>query len=135
MAVVKLEYFAENYHAYQRERRKSGIAINKSIERYGEHLGLDRSRPWVKRIAGYDEEKLKFIGDFVKGQIDYSRANSTGSRGVYLYFPLKDGIYEVNERESWTRTRRYFILVVGSEMVEIDRKEVEQWLQQQQKGA
>jgi hypothetical protein len=128
-AVIKLEFIGENYHAYKRSGK-----FHEPTERYGEYLGFDQSRPWVKRISGYDEEKMNFIGDFVKGQIDYSQSNSTGSRGVYLYYPLKEGIYEVNERKTWTRVRRYFTLVVGSEMVEIDREEVEQWLLQQKEA-
>lgn len=129
-AVIKLEFFAENHHAY----KKSEAPLIKEMELYKKRLGWDQSKPWVARITGFDEQ-FGLVREFIKGQKDYSQANSVGSRGIYLYYPLKDGVYEVNKRISWRHGRRYFILVVSSEIVEVSREEVEQWLQQQQKGA
>jgi len=128
-AVLKLEYIAENYHAGLREAAKRQSETPRSVSRYGDMLGRDKSRPWVARLTGLDEQ-YGFSRAFVCGQIDYSRANSVGSRGVYLYFALTDGVYEVNERTSWTKVRRYFILVDDTEIIEVERKDVEQWLQQ-----
>lgn len=125
-AVIKLEFIAENYHAYKR----SATNAHKGTERYGEYLGRDQSRPWVARITGRNG-RFGFARTFMQGQIDYSQSNSTGSRGVYLYYALPDGIYEVNGRTSWRGVRRYFIMVEGAEYVEIEKKEVEQWVQQQ----
>lgn len=123
-AVLELEFIAENFYASKRHASERDA-------RYGEYLGRDKSRPWVARLIGFDE-RLSFTREFVRGQIDYSRANSVGSRGVYLYFPLKDGIYEVNARETWKRTRRYFLRVEDAKMDEISREEVVQCLLQRE---
>lgn len=123
-AVLELEFIGENYFAYQR----SGKQRHEPTERVSAHLGNDQSRPWVKRIIGYDPHQQDLIQMPVDGQIDYSRANGTGSRGVRLYFILTDGMYEVNERETWKRVRRYFIRVEGTRISEIERDEVMQCL-------
>lgn len=130
LAVLKLEYIAENYHAGKREATKHQVDVPRSVERYSGMLGRDKSRPWVARLIGLDVQH-GFAREFLRGQIDYSQSNSVGSRGIYLYFALKDGVYEVNERTSWTKVRRYFILVDGAEYVEVAKEEVLQWLQQQ----
>lgn len=132
LAVLKLEFIAENYHAYKRvqkapERPWHQPLVTGGMERYGGYLGRNQSRPWVARLAGIDEQQ-RFTREFVSGQIDYSHANSTGSRGVYLYYPLKDGLYEVNARETWSKARRYFLRVEQTQMVEIEREEVLQCL-------
>ena len=131
LAVIKLEFIAENYFAYQREITKSG-AQSPSAERYGDYLGRNKSRSWVARIVGEDEQ-FGLKREFIRGQIDYSRANSVGSRGVFIFYALKPGIYEVNARESWNKVRRYFIRVENTQYVEIEEEEVQQWLQQIQK--
>lgn len=127
-AVLKLEFIGENYFAYQREKKKSegqsAYEIDKSVERYGSILGRDKSRPWVARVTGVQDDGYTFVREFMNGQIDYSHANKNGSRGVYLYYPLKDGMYEVNARERWTKVRRYFIRVKDTQITEIPREEV-----------
>ena len=65
-------------------------------------------RQWVARITGLDD-KYKFNREFIQPQRDYSRANSAGSRGIYEYFFLSPGVYEVSEPLSWKRTDRYFV--------------------------
>lgn len=91
--------------------------------RYYGYMGFDKSKPWVARLLGMDD-KFGFKREFVNGQRDYSNASGTGARGIYAYYPLKDGIYEVNERTSWKSVRRYFIRVQGTIITEISREEV-----------
>lgn len=122
-AVLKLEFIAENYYAYKRQATE----VHEATERFKGYLGRNQSRPWVKRLARVGERLER---EFMNGQIDYSQANSTGSRGVYLYYYLPAGIYEINERCTWTRTRRYYCRVEKGQVVEIDKEEVEQWLNQ-----
>lgn len=122
LAVLKLEFIGENYHAYKRSGAK-----HEASERYKSYLGHDQSRPSVKRLRGYNEA-YGFVSEEVRGQIDYSQANSVGSRSVFLYFALKDGVYEVTERTTWSKVRRYFILVDQSDYVEVSREEVLSWL-------
>jgi len=119
LAVIRLELIGDNYFAYKRQAKQE----HKPSERYGEYLGRDQSRPWVARLTGLDA-KYGFAREFVHGQRDYSQANSVGSRGVYEYIPLKDGVYEVNERLTWKRARRYFIRVQDAQITEISRDEV-----------
>lgn len=118
-AVVELEFIAENYHAYKRQAKEQ----NSAMERYGDLLGRDRSRPWVARLTGLDEH-YGFVRSFVRGQIDYSRANRSGSRSVYLYYHLRDGLYEVNERTTWNKSQRYFLRVQNAQKTEMAREEV-----------
>ena len=135
-AVLKLEFIAENYFAYKRHGKREEehwqitlkTPISGGTERYGDYLGRDQSRPWVARLLGLSSV-YQFEREFMRGQIDYSHANMVGSRGVYIYYPLKDGLYEVNARETWKRTRRYFLRVEGETMTEIEREEVIQCLE------
>ncbi len=117
--VLKLELIGDNYYAAKREAPDS----QKYRARYAEMLGRDKSRPWVARLTDLDPV-YGFKREFVKGQKDYSLANSIGSRGVYVYYPLKSGLYEVHERLTWKRTRRYFIRVQDAKITEIAREEV-----------
>ena len=124
LAVLPLEIIGDNYFAYRRDLANGKARENPRIEKYGEMMGRDRSRPWVARITGLDD-KYGFAREFQRGQRDYGRANSIGSRGVYEYFALSDGLYEVHERPTWKRTRRYFVRVENAEITEISREEVE----------
>ena len=127
LAVLKLELIGDNFFSYRRARASGKARENPRVERYGEMLGRDKSPSWVARITGLDD-KYGFAREFQRGQKDYSRANSIGSRGIYEYFALPDGIYEVHERLTWRRTRRYFIRVKDTAITEISREEVEQCL-------
>lgn len=122
--ILKLEFIGENYFAYKRAVQQGKAERIRSTERYVDFLGRDKSRPWVARVVGVQLDGFSFARAFVNGQIDYSQANSTGSRDVYIYYPLIDGLYEVNARESWTRVRRYFIKVEYTQIIEISREEV-----------
>jgi len=94
---------------------------------YAQYMGHNKSNCWVARLLGLDD-KWGFAREFVHGQADWSCAKMTGSRGIYVYYALLDGIYEVNERISWKHVRRYFICVKDTEINEIKREEVLQWL-------
>lgn len=130
LAVISLEFIAENYHMYKAYQKRARLVEPKAgVERYGELLGKDKSRPWVAQITGFNLQ-YGFQRSFVHGQIDYSNTNGNGSRGVYLHFYLKPGVYEINERTSWRNVQRRFVRVDGLEVVDISREEVEAWLKQ-----
>lgn len=98
-------------------------------ERYQGYLGRDKSKPWVARLTGLDEQ-YGFKRDFMRAPCDYSRASGTGARGIYKYYALEPGIYEVNERTSWKSVRRYFIQVHDdATYTEIGHEQVMSWLQ------
>mgnify|MGYP001482488234 FL=1 len=66
---------------------------------------------WVAEITGFDQ-KYKYARKFLKRKLDYSRANSKGSRGVYAEYILESGkIYDVKQQISWKRVHRYFCTV------------------------
>src|SRR5690554_2450516 len=100
-AIISLEVFGD---ALRRSDRH--FASERVIERHRSFLGRDVSRPWVARLLGLDDT-YGFKREFVRGQRDESRASNTGGRGVFYHYALTDGLYEVSERLSWKRTRRY----------------------------
>lgn len=123
LAVLKLEIIGDNYFSYKRDLAKGEARETPRMERYAEMMGRDKTQPWIARITGLDK-KYGFKREFLHGQRDYSGANSIGSRGVYEYFALSDGLYEVHERATWKRTRRYFIRVQDTEITEVSREDI-----------
>jgi hypothetical protein len=76
-------------------------------------------RPWVAKLTGLFASG-KFQHDFLRGNKDYTDANSKGSRGVYFWFTLESGdYYEVNDLQTWKRTERYFCKVTEEGEIEI----------------
>ena len=122
-AVLALEIIGDNYYA----ARRAGEEATERESRYADMMGVDKQRPWIARLTGLDT-KFGFVRQFLRGQRDYSQANSIGSRGIKEYFILDTGLYEVHERLTWRRTRRYFIRVENEQIVEIERSEVERCL-------
>ena len=61
----------------------------------------------------------------IRGNRDYSNANSKGTRGVYDYFALENGkMYEVTTALTWNKQERYYLLISGSgEMTRMDYEE------------
>lgn len=86
---------------------------------------LQGTAPWVAEIKGLNRDGY-FIREFQRGELDYSRANSTGSRGIHRYYHLRSGrIYEVAERLSWKRQTQYFCRVTqDGDIVRLTRQEV-----------
>lgn len=127
--VIELEFIGEHLWAYEHARQRGSERLIAAWEREFLRPGpAHLMRPWVARLIGLDE-RFGAAREFVNAQIDYSRANGTGSRGVYLYFLLTPGVYEVNARTSWKSTRRYYIRATDDgRYTEIPREEVESWL-------
>lgn len=119
LAVLKLEAIGDDYFAYRRFHERE----NPCYERRVWQMTKRGMRPWVACVTGLDE-RYGFAREFMHGVRDYTCATSTGSRGIYIYYALKPGIYEVNDRYSWNRSRRYFCRVEGTDIIEIGRDEV-----------
>jgi hypothetical protein len=122
-AVLKLEMIGDDYFW---NNRHGGWSADKSL-RYQRKLGGNKSPSWVARLTGKNGPIL--VREFQRGVRDYAAANSTGSRGIFTYYPLSDGIYEVNDRRAWGNVRRYFIRVEGEAITEISIREVMEWLE------
>jgi hypothetical protein len=84
-------------------------------------LGSDKSPSWLARMVGHDGRH--FIRQWPDGVRDYSEANHSGSRGIFIYYALPDGIYEVNDRYHWNKVRHYFIRVADATITKITREE------------
>lgn len=117
---LKLECIGDNHvQEWRNACRFMGGILNGGSMRGGP------PRPWVAKIT-MDGDQIKRT--FLRGQKDYSEANSVGSRGVYLYFHLEMGLYDVFSLETWKRSRRYFLKVEESgETKELEKEEAITW--------
>lgn len=97
----------------------------------GDHYSLDWAErlPWLAQIVGLSA-RYGLDREFLSPKIDYSRANSKATRGVYYCWTLESGqIYETSYPVSWKRTERKFLTVTDDgEIVTITRQEVDAWL-------
>lgn len=86
-------------------------------------------KPWVAEIIGY-HGKYGFERTFLSSKRNYSRANSSGSRGVELWFVLESGkVYEVKAPQSWRSVDRYFCRVDDDgDIIRMSKDEVGAWL-------
>jgi len=76
-----------------------------------EAIGRWPNRYWVAEITG-THPRYKYERRFLSGKKDYANANSVGSRGVRVWFVLKEGkLYEIKSPVSWHRSERYFATV------------------------
>jgi hypothetical protein len=112
-AVIRLELIGDNFYRHL-QLVDAGKARMPRIKEYIKLLryGRNELKPWVARLTTTGRE-------FVEAHHDYSQANSIGSRGIFAYYALTDGIYEVNERVSFEKARRYCIHVSSDEYEEI----------------
>jgi len=115
-AVIRLEMIADDYFWHV----KRGLWDFKRQMVYMRRLGTDKSPSWLAKLT-WDGDRMK--REFQHGTRDYSRANSCGSRGIFTYYPLGDGVYEVNDRYKWSKVRRYFVEVKNGEIREISMGE------------
>lgn len=124
--ILKLECIGDDAHQYKKLIRRGDIDPDNTRRlSVREHL---RSKAWVARLTGLDD-RYKFTREFVRGQKDYSQANSIGSRGVYIYYALTPGVYEVNAPMSWSRTDRYFCRIKDGQAIRMTFEETVEWLQ------
>lgn len=80
-------------------------------------------RAWCAQITGTDPT-YGLAREFLRPSVDYSKANSQGTRGVFRFYWLEDGIYEVSSPASWRNTERYFCRVENGQIVRISKAEV-----------
>lgn len=81
-------------------------------------------KPWVARLTGLCD-RYGLAREFRWHYCDYSRATRSGSRGIYFYFPLPPGYYEMFEQVSWKHDeRRYFQVHADATTTKMTREEV-----------
>jgi hypothetical protein len=121
-AILRIELFGDNII---QETKMLERLINEAAPGLGTMtFGGAPSPGWVAEITGFDS-KYKYARSFLAFKKDYSRANSKGSRGIFAEYILEEGkIYEVKQKETWTKIKRYFCIVKDWQIVEIDEMEV-----------
>jgi len=80
-------------------------------------------RAWVARIRGICKQ-YGFKREFVKPVVDIRKSNSVGSRGIYYFYFLNDGIYEVKSPISWKYSDRYFCKVLNGKIERLTKEDV-----------
>lgn len=120
-AVLKLEIIGDNYQwAARNSVDTSRLPTKHMIEVI--RFGRKELRPWVARLTQLND-RHGFDREFLTGMRDYSLANGSGSRGIYEYWALPEGFYEINECVKLGVNRRRFVRVVGAEILDITREE------------
>jgi hypothetical protein len=127
-AGIEIEAIGDNYiwmAKHERESSASPIRLKEEINiiRYGRR----ELWPWVAKLLSLDD-RYGFAREFVRGYTDYSRASGEGIYGIYIYYALEDGIYEVNKSIRLGVPKRYFIRVQDATITEITREEAIQCL-------
>lgn len=128
-AALRLEVIGEYYQWVAANRKNSKIVRHLplreeiNIIRYGQR----KFRPWVARLTGLDN-RFGFQREFLVGMRDYSRADARCFRGIFEYFSLFPGVYEINECIKPGQARRYFVRVEDAQIIEIGKEEVGHWL-------
>lgn len=79
------------------------------------------TRAWVAKVS---LSGRKIERSFVKPLVDYADANSKFSRGVYKYYFLDNGDYEISSPQSWKCTDRYFLRVKDGKAWGIDKDQI-----------
>lgn len=94
----------------------------------GSAFYASRPRPWVARLTAIDH-KWGFVREFVKPLHDFTHARPSGNRGIYAYFSLAPGAYEIYHCTSWRSERRFFALVSESgDLSEVTKHDVTKYL-------
>jgi hypothetical protein len=126
--VIKLELIADDFFWH---KSRNLWAFDREL-RYMRRLGPDHTPSWAARLAGLQNDMP--VREYLSGVKDYTNANSTGSRGIFCYYPLRDGLYEINDRYHWNKVRHYYLLVCDGKMQEIGREEAIEWLNRSTKS-
>lgn len=85
--------------------------------------------PWVARITGLCPQ-YEFAREFVRGHRDYRDADKCGASGVWIYYELSPGLYEIHEITRAAKyhrpgeSRRFFARVANLSVAEISKAEV-----------
>jgi len=86
-----------------------------------EVIGSVRKRPWVAQIIpgthGFERSFLRPLADF-------QHMNSKATRGVFFYFHLPSGFYEIYEHLTWKKDRRRFVKIEKGRITELTKQEL-----------
>lgn len=85
-------------------------------------------RPWVAEIVGTDS-RYGLVREYLDGDLDFTRSDSRGCRGVYVTYVLDEGaVYEADYLvgDGWERARCY-LAHDGARWQELHKDEVVAW--------
>lgn len=90
--------------------------------------GSDWPGPFVKKVIGA-QNKNPLLQE-IQGKRDYSKANSKGSRGVYIWYILESGfMYYVKEPKSWKSVDFYWCSITeNGDIYKLSEAEAQEWL-------
>jgi hypothetical protein len=129
IAILGLEERRSGRLGNLRAQNDTALRVKKAM---GQHV-VAHYKPWVARITG-----ISYTGslcrEFVQGTRDYRDSTSSGYSGVKLFFVLHPGYYEVREIVSLSKERRYFVKSEAGAAIEVDREEVVQWANEQNRN-
>ena len=120
--VLALESIGDTFRQAKRKLLSGQIKLDVSRSSHRMAL-LSKKAPWCAQIVGVRVDgTLKRV--FVQGLKSYEFSSGTGNRGVYYWFILQDGFYEVHEHISWGKSDRYFCRVLDGVLVKVDKKDL-----------
>lgn len=91
-------------------------------------MGWNKTGPSVSKVTSFNRDRGDFNRAAIHGYTDYAQANSTGSRGVYKFYFVEDGLYEIKARVSWKKVEHYFLLVENGQQTRLTFLEAVEWL-------
>jgi len=99
-------------------------AIGDDTDKLLRRFGGGPPRQAVAQIMG-SHGRGGWARAYLLGARDYSRANSTGSRGIMVNYQLEEGpIYWVAEPKTWHQTERYFLRIIDAHRIRMTEEEV-----------
>lgn len=94
------------------------------------YMGWNKEQSAVARVEGFNHQAGELRKVYLRGYLDFSKANSKGSRGIYKLYFVDDGLYEVTERTSWRRVEQYYLRVTNGQKYRMTLEEAIAWLEQ-----
>lgn len=125
-APLKLEHAADNVH-WQHVRGGMSLDFARWLRDWRK-LGPDKSFTSVERLLPNGKRQ------HIRGVPDYTSANHNGSRGVFYWYTLEEGVYYVTHRYEMNAVRRYWLLSEDGETHEITKQEAMAWALQQSRN-
>ena len=96
-------------------KRRNGRPLSTNMFLKQGHLY--KRRAWVAKISwGFNGIEREFLNP----ARNYQNSNGPGSRGIFLYYWLPDGIYEISAPINWKKVDRYFCMVKNNKLERID---------------
>lgn len=126
MFSLKMEAFGDSYVHYRR-RLEEGVIYHPILRDVINAIrwGGREMTPWVARLSWGKQQPQR---TFLNGQRDYMNADRWGNRGIFVYFYLPPGIYEINHPLALGKSRRYYAIVKDDDLIEITQVEALAWL-------